>query len=145
MAEDDQRDPEVELARLNEERRLMEQLVEFRGWKHLVSVIEETVGLLRKQRDSVFLQVTFGENKLDGIQSLVYEGYEKGIRAGMIQVLNVPINLITHNADAAKLEQLKINRKEENQNGSSTNGSSGDDSSDDHDFDSESIAERSAP
>jgi hypothetical protein len=112
--------PLEQIAALNEERRLMEKLVESPGWAHLVELVTESILVLQSRGDRVFLQTTFGEDKLDGIQSLVYEGYSKGIRAGMQQILSVPPNLISHNRDAAMLLERKLALEEDNDDGSST-------------------------
>lgn len=144
--EEEQVDPEVELARLSEERRLMEQLAESKGWKHLSQVIQETVQGLQTRTDTTFLQITFGETKLDGMQSLVYEGYSKGIRAGLAQALAVPGNIIARNSDLEKLASLKIARNEEKENGSSTNRDSGGEPDTSwHEFASDLDTERNAP
>jgi hypothetical protein len=133
-----------QIAVLNEERRLMEKLIESDGWKRLVSMVKESISVLQQRGDTRFLQTTFGEDKLDGIQSLVFEGYSKGIRAGMSQILEVPMNLVTHNSDMVKLLEGKIAMSEgkEQSNGSSTN-----DGTDDSfaDPDGDSIASHDAP
>lgn len=147
MADEDDNaaiDPEVELATLNEQRRLMEQLVDSKGWKHLVLLVLNDVRISQETRDSAFLTISFGEQRLDGIQSLVYEGFVKGLHSGLRRVTEIPSRIISNNLDLAKVLQRKIELSKENDNGSSTDGT-GDDSNASADFDSDIEPNSSSP
>ena len=136
MAEEN-RDPEVELAELNNQRRLMESLVESEEWKHLVTLVLNDVRISQETRDSAFLTIAFGDQKLDGIQSLVYEGFVKGLHAGLKRVTEIPQRIISNNRDMVVVLEQKIALKEEKQNGSSTADAALPDGGLDSDFDSD--------
>lgn len=112
----------AQLSQLKRESEELTALAKHSGWKLLCTYILMDVSRQLAENRRQFLRTEFAGRSLDGIQSAVFDGYLKGVVAGLERVTELPERILAKIDDEIALLQRKVDEIEqaEKANGSST-------------------------
>ena len=109
MAEQEEVSPEAELEEAEVKGPAYRSLVKSQGWGHLAEVVRAQA----QNRLNQIIASLQPEEGIDGFSRVLNQEYEKGVRAGMLLVIDLPAWMETFFSDRAKELRLKLYPEDE--------------------------------
>ena len=110
--------------------RLLRQLLEVPGWQLLARTVIADVKAVRDAACRTPFPMSHQEHKLDGIQSIAFEAFQKGALSGLERVTQIPEAMIATAEDHIKILELKLAETRDDDGNSSSDDDAGSDDDD---------------